>query len=90
MGNVIKVDICRDRITKQVVTKFGNLKIDNGGDTVNNFDAMHYHTTYGKLTTLSSSCSVIRTHHLRLPNFVTTCPVILPFQILAFLAFIFQ
>ena len=40
---------------RQIVTKFGILKIDNGGETVMSSDAVYYHTIYGKLTKLSSS-----------------------------------
>ena len=34
-----KVNLLKDCIIKQVVTKFGGLKIDDGGDTGMSFDA---------------------------------------------------
>ena len=38
---MIKVDIWKYWIMKQVTTKFGCLKIDNGGDATMSLDAMH-------------------------------------------------
>ena len=32
MGNLIERNICSDWIMNRVLTKFGRLKIDNGGD----------------------------------------------------------
>ena len=34
MGNVIEVAIWMGQIMKQLMTKFGSLKVDNGGDKV--------------------------------------------------------
>ena len=36
IGDVVEVNIQREWIVKQIVTKFGCLKIDNGGDAVIN------------------------------------------------------
>ena len=47
---------------KEVVTKFGSLKIDNGGDRVMGYDAIYYHATYNKLMKLSLSYIVIIIH----------------------------
>ena len=59
---------------KQVMTKFGSLKVDNGGGTVMSSDAIYYHTTYSKLMKLSLLYIVIRTHHCisTIINFETT------------------
>ena len=60
--NIVILDR-KDWIMKQIVTKFGSLKIDKGGDTVMSSDAIYYHTIYSKLMKLSSLYIVIRTHH---------------------------
>ena len=41
----IEVDIWKNWIMWQVVSKFGSLKIDDGGDTGISFDTIYYHTT---------------------------------------------
>ena len=47
----------------QVVTKFGSLKIDNGGDLMMSSDAIPYDTTYSKLMKMLSLYLVIRMQH---------------------------
>ena len=53
IGNIIEVNIWKDWIMKQVVTKFGSLKIDNGGNTMMCSDAIYNQTTYSKLNKFS-------------------------------------
>ena len=68
---MIKVDTWKCWIMKQVLTKFGSIKIDNGGDAIMTSDAIYYHTTYSKS---SSIYIVIRIHHCisTVINFETT------------------
>ena len=48
--NVIKANIWKDMSMKQVVMRFGGLKIDSGADTTMNSDAKHYRASCSKLT----------------------------------------
>ena len=43
IGNVTEVNIWKNGIIRQILTKFGGLKIDNDGDTGMSFDATYYH-----------------------------------------------
>ena len=45
--NMIEVDIKKCWIMKQVMTKFGSLKIDSGRDTMMSSDAIYYSNDFG-------------------------------------------
>ena len=63
IGNVIKVNIQKDQIIQQVVTKFGILEVDNGGDTMTCSDDNVLSYTYSNMMKLSPLYIVIRTYH---------------------------
>ena len=48
MENIIKVNIWKYLIMKQVMTKFDSLEIDNNGDTMFTSDAIHYSDDFGR------------------------------------------
>ena len=50
-------------IIEQVVTKFGSLKRDNGGDAVMSPAAINHYTAHCTLMTLSLLCIFAGTHH---------------------------
>ena len=52
IGDGLKGNIQRDWILKQVVTKFGCLNIDSGGDTAMCSEAKYIHKTNDKLIKL--------------------------------------
>ena len=45
---MIKDDVSKGWIMKQVMTKFGSLKIDNGGDTMICSDTIYYSANFGR------------------------------------------
>ena len=53
---------------EQVVTKFGSHKIDNDADTAMCCDAIYFHTTSKKITTLSIMRNVYITTFLKTPD----------------------
>ena len=75
IDDVIPVNIYKDSILTQVVTKFDRLKIDSGADAVMFSDYKHFAP---ELITAFQLLSI-----LRLPTLVTTCFSIQSFQILA-------
>ena len=53
--NMIDVNSWKCWIMKQVMTKFGSLKIDNGGDTMMSSDAIYYSDAFRQLSLSLSS-----------------------------------
>ena len=80
---MIEVDIWKCWIMKQVMTEFGSLKIEKGGDTMISSDAIYYSGNFGQLfyrfLYRQNKLGSIRT--VSILN-VTTCFMISSFQIL--------
>ena len=55
--NKIKVNIWKDLVMKQVVTKFGSVKIDILGHATMSSDAKGHHATCSEVTKMSSPAS---------------------------------
>ena len=75
---MIEANIWKDWIMQQVVTKFGSLKIDSGGDTVMSSDAKYYHifilsNCHHYMLSLEHITVSAPLSILRQPNFVITC-----------------